>query len=76
MGKIKFFCLNLLLDIIDFFLSQIYKCKDCNHSECCQMEKGRICKEFSKFKHKHKVVVNTYHGVVKEAYEKYKRVGR
>ena len=46
MNKIKFFCLNLLLDIIDFFLSQIYKCKDCKHSEYCQMEKGRICKAF------------------------------
>ena len=36
----------------------------------------RIYKEFSKIKHKHKVVVNTYQGVVKEAYEKYKGEGR
>ena len=36
----------------------------------------RICKEFSKIEHKHKIVVNTYRGVVKEAYEKYKGVGR
>ena len=32
----------------------------------------RICKEFSKIKHKQKIIIETYQGVVKEFYKKYK----
>lgn len=46
MVRIKFFCLNLMMDIINFFLSQIYSCKDCKHSEYCEMKDGKICKVF------------------------------
>lgn len=46
MFRIKFFCLNLMMDIINFLLSQIYKCKDCKHSEYCKMKDGKICKAF------------------------------
>lgn len=46
MRKIKFFCLNVMMDIINFFLSQLYSCKDCKHSEYCGMKDGKICKVF------------------------------